>query len=829
MEYNRSFAITFHDRDISPESYDACYSNRPEYTHCPSVALNWTTEETSNDQCLTAVTGHIPFSEAMMSNYFDQDLINIQSSNQTYALNGYNQNVWDLYMVAMIETWSGIYTQPSNENGTSLVIDRERYSMYYIPFRLRFPQQIELVQGLDESQYSGGVIEGERVSFEITLSGVDLNNCASLEDAVKRGISAATGVPVSRIDVVITCTGLRRRLTDVTIQAIFNTEDGQTLTDLQAILDAIPDANVISAIEAELANDGVTGVTVTSVGETSVVETSLFPNIVGVEVSLAFEFSVLYAIIEQRTLDINFNPANGQPFATANIVLKTQVNFPIGLRNYTDPIAPAVIRHTAGDIASVQFTSATHLMSCAGVVQAEENCEQEWNIEIILNQCDISGNFEAEFHAECFDFSDGCGLDVDTGEVTSNGYSGVLRFSIVAQSFCPTVIDEISVSASISKFVDSDFSDVANPGTNLFINDHVFYEVNFQTSSIKMDNSLQGDVNDTIIDFVRARRIVMTVTLSQSPLQTTVDQTSTDVTLNSELNYEVVLCDVPALSYPYLDTLDDSNNCFKNLGYNAEQYMDFMEYNETSSSGAIQANEIGFSFRLDERVIPVDLPNSENGASIDIDIWAEVYYRGVNNPSRRRLRRSLQARDQEQREVVVRDEFRIKPMPQYSFCYTDVMNHENVGFLLDVEMRHADLPDMHSPLADLHDSVHHLARYLRVRTTEVKMVKAMICSSEDNCFEIYPNNEGLPSTSLFRMVRYFIDIPSRVALTFQQDLYYGARELFEECEFFRGKTLRTYSIDQCDSDLMTIFDDSRNALDVDIVYVPSESISFSFP
>ena len=52
--------------------------------------------------------------------------------------------------------------------------------------------------------------------------------------------------------------------------------------------------------------------------------------------------------------------------------------------------------------------------------------------------------------------------------------------------------------------------------------------------------------------------------------------------------------------------------------------MAFTHYNETTSSGAIKPNEIGFSFRLDERVIPVDLPNSENGASIQIDVWAEV-------------------------------------------------------------------------------------------------------------------------------------------------------------------------------------------------------------
>ena len=50
--------------------------------------------------------------------------------------------------------------------------------------------------------------------------------------------------------------------------------------------------------------------------------------------------------------------------------------------------------------------------------------------------------------------------------------------------------------------------------------------------------------------------------------------------------------------------------------------MNFREYNATTSSDAIQPAEIGFGFRLDERVIPVDLPNSN--ALITIDVWAEV-------------------------------------------------------------------------------------------------------------------------------------------------------------------------------------------------------------
>ena len=46
----------------------------------------------------------------MRFNYFDADSITIQADNETNAY-GYNQDVWDIYMIAMVETWSGFEVQ----------------------------------------------------------------------------------------------------------------------------------------------------------------------------------------------------------------------------------------------------------------------------------------------------------------------------------------------------------------------------------------------------------------------------------------------------------------------------------------------------------------------------------------------------------------------------------------------------------------------------------------------------------------------------------------------------------------------------------------------
>ena len=63
---------------------------------------------------------------------------------------------------------------------------------------------------------------------------------------------------------------------------------------------------------------------------------------------------VLYAVIKQETIDINFNPGTDDNFGLVDLTIKTQTQYPFGLRNYTDPDGGATITLISGDVASVE-------------------------------------------------------------------------------------------------------------------------------------------------------------------------------------------------------------------------------------------------------------------------------------------------------------------------------------------------------------------------------------------------------------------------------------------------------------------------------------------
>lgn len=64
---------------------------------------------------------------------------------------------------------------------------------------------------------------------------------------------------------------------------------------------------------------------------------------------------VLYAVIKQETIDINFNPGTDDNFGLVDLTIKTQTQYPFGLRNYTDSGgAGATITLISGDVSSVE-------------------------------------------------------------------------------------------------------------------------------------------------------------------------------------------------------------------------------------------------------------------------------------------------------------------------------------------------------------------------------------------------------------------------------------------------------------------------------------------
>ena len=55
-------------------------------------------------------------------------------------------------------------------------------------------------------------------------------------------------------------------------------------------------------------------------------------------ITSAARLIVLYAVITQKQLEINFTPSTGEKFGILHLTIQTQTQFPFGLRNDTDPV-----------------------------------------------------------------------------------------------------------------------------------------------------------------------------------------------------------------------------------------------------------------------------------------------------------------------------------------------------------------------------------------------------------------------------------------------------------------------------------------------------------
>merc|ERR1711953_308689 len=228
--------------------------------------------------------------------------------------------------------------------------------------------------------------------------------------------------------------------------------------------------------------------------------------------------------------------------------------------------------------------------------------------------------------ATCFTDVSGCALDANAPSQTSNTWTGYLEFTYVTKS--------------------------AKSGFSF----------------------AEGD--DSLIEFVRPYAINMGVSMSTAPLQFSVVRDMDDDVTGTDLEYTVNLCTATPAVYPYNNVVDD---CFDeaNKGWNAINYLDFQSSPNNIGDNTIDLNEIGFSLRLDERVIPVDLPNDQAVVTISVD--SEVYYHGNVNPVRRRMEytKRISRRKLENQEGLhtqtnrLTDTFGVTPRSSLSWCNLD--------------------------------------------------------------------------------------------------------------------------------------------------------------
>jgi len=670
--YDRAVQITFHDRNLDPLVTDACYSNRnstggsPLTDQCPEVTQPWVTAEDSNDGCLTRTEGTLRWDDMMQHDWHDAGRIEIQTGSR--VINNYTTPTWDVYMMAVIETWVGFEekSELADSAGVQLVINDERYSYYEIPFVITWPKQITLVSE-----------------------------------------------PIRIFAPLVT----------------------------------------------------------------------------------------LYAVIVQETVEINFNPDidGGENFGVVELTIKTQTQYPFGLLPHDDPNSPALVNTTTDSIESVVWVDSDPATVCD---QETQLCEQEWKILITPELCSVTGNYQMQMWAVCYTDIDGCPLDDLAPSTDSNTYTGILDFTVEAQDFCPTVIDEITVAGEILKFTDDQFAITAEAGVNTFSNDHVYFEVVYTATSEKSGIAVElGD--DTLIEYVKPTQIKIKVEMTQPPLQTeVVDPGDGSYTCLEYYNddsddtcivYELLLCTAANTVYPY-DSYTAPENCFNNMYWHASNQLDFAQVDNNLGDNTIELNEIGFTFRLDERVIPVDIPNDEAKVTITVD--SEVYYYGNNNPER--LRRILKASPSNQKTQVF-DNFAVTQQDQLQYCLLDP-NYETVGMLLDVEMNELDIPNKFTATDHVLSFKYQLTTYFHTNLNSIEIVGLDLCS-DDNCNQLYRfDEESRRALSEITQVRYYLLINGReLADVMQTD--FSHHEAIYESELFENKIVSQMLISHCDEAL----------------------------
>jgi len=434
-----------------------------------------------------------------------------------------------------------------------------------------------------------------------------------------------------------------------------------------------------------------------------------FPRTVVVDTSfrVSSPITVLTGILGQDviTLDMNPSTSGSNVFAVLEAVLTTQVQYPFGIRSPEDDVAPmtAVVgsgREGGGThAASIEFVEFDEESGCGGLSEGEV-CEQTFKVRITpaaSSPCTVAGDYFFEFWAECVMGDEGgingCSLDDNLGSAgavqslerrrTSNAYFST-AITIAHQPFCPLLVDEVRVVGDLRVYHDEAFETeitqtqvVSGPNTgSVFTNDRLYFEASYRTASEEgtaftdfdendFDGSVVGD--DSIIDYVRATKIFMDVTIGEDKDGDATENWSTsdwdsnfqyalggsripgtdisgsDITVTtgsgSTAVYQIVLCEVAGIDAEYIQfSKDKPDDCFTAPNTIAEDFLDFtkMIRSSTGSSNSIDENEVGFQMRMDERIIPLK-PKATDGSFVKVTVESEVYYKGNRHPTRRLL------------------------------------------------------------------------------------------------------------------------------------------------------------------------------------------------
>jgi len=532
-----------------------------------------------------------------------------------------------------------------------------------------------------------------------------------------------------------------------------------------------------------------------------------FPRTVMVQASFkaASPIAVLSGVIAQDVISVNKNPGDGV-FAVLEAVLTTQVQYPYGVRAPADGdnAGMTVIVGGNGDhAAGIEFIEWDHEASC-GDVKAGEMCEQKFKVRITPSQatpCTVAGLYTFEMWMQCVNHDqqgvDGCALDdllnddaLETRQ-QSNAYL-TETINIAHQPFCPQVVDEVRVVGDFNVYHDESFETaIGGPDqVSVYTNDILFYEASYRTTSAmassfdgfeENDSSENAVGNDEFIDFVRATKIFMDVTIGENsegdandfdpnnwddnfdfkgdtasgnPLGATripgTDITGAD---SDELSvtvgegdgdaavYQIELCSVATLPANEItfaraslfDANDVLKDCFTEKNGIATDFLDFNKVMSSlqNSANTIDENEVAFKLRMDERIIP--LKKATDNSFVKLTIQAEVYYKGNRQPTRRLLQADFNDRNQKH---SMSTSHSVYPRGDLQKCNVAAEQEEGV---LHMSLAFGNADDMPSAAVSLDWAAglsHQLESYLGVQGV-VKVAELAQCNEEHKCQTIY--------------------------------------------------------------------------------------------
>merc|ERR1719510_2117584 len=277
---------------------------------------------------------------------------------------------------------------------------------------------------------------------------------------------------------------------------------------------------------------------------------------------------------------------------------------------------------------------------------------------------------------------------------TSSAYFD-LKFTVAHQNFCPEVVDTVHVAVDLQAYHDEAFAtaisnnyngiatDYTGGNTNVvYTNDIIYYEATHRTASDKSGTTVANNQltpgTDEIIDYVRAVKIYTDVYMGISDSAGTATGTWDSTNWKNNLSWQLGGSRVPGPGEDFDDaavtvggsrvvTVPSSQpansatwtmiqcevayidpavpigsgvkpaDCFTAITQIATDFMDFSKITMSlaGSVNTIDENEVAFSMRMDERVIPIS-PDTDN-SYVTVTLESEVYYIGNEQPTRRLL------------------------------------------------------------------------------------------------------------------------------------------------------------------------------------------------